>query len=144
VRKARKSAVTETPPRSFLAPIVSLEDSDLMRARLRDPAVDLSMTERIHIADTWHPKRRRRRPPLPAILKPIVSVDVAKTFIWELIAEGKNRKRAMQAVKEKHGCGTRTTEKHLAEARQFRSGTWYPEAERQARKRKRSFFGQRP
>jgi hypothetical protein len=130
-------------PRSFLAASIALEDPEMMRARLRDLSIELTPAERRHIADTWRPKRKRKRPPLPAILRRGKSLAVAKTFAWHAYAnrrpgDRREEKRAMDKTIEQHECGKRTVQRHLAAAKRFNNGEWFAFACKLARKGKRS------
>jgi hypothetical protein len=146
-RGAKPAKVIAFPLRSLFAPLVSVEDANLLRARLLDPSVNLTMDERAHIARDWRPKREQRgRPPLPAIIARSNSLAVARFFIWAAYAG--RRLGDESEVKRAKGktaiecetccpCNKRTVEAHLAVAKKFMDGEWWPNACRLARKNKK-------
>jgi hypothetical protein len=132
------------PARSRFASLVSLEDVETMRARLRDPKVELTMDERWHIAADWEPRRGKRgKPAQSLILKRSGAIAVARSFLAHFHAcrtrygaTVSNRGKAKKRTAQEYGCSVRAVEGYLKIAREHVNGEWWRAASRLQRKGK--------
>lgn len=137
-KKIQKGSAITSPFAGIHAVVKAEEEGDRgpIAARIRNPAVTLSMLEREYIADVIDPRRRGPRTSgAKKIRAPGKSLEVARTVIRESKGHRLIKNATIDAAK-KHECSVSTVKKHLQVARRFWDGDWWRANCRLARKGK--------